>query len=248
MYGIHYKIKRKINYYLFHSLYRLKYPDIKDCDIIRCFNYSKAIIDFFRVNLSHDIVSKSDLLNSSSIVIDVGGELGGFAIKIYEKYTSIIYIFEPHPDCVKILKEKFTDNKIRIFSYGLGSKNQIARLSSREMGSSIYEKSPGYEKSYKFEIEIRDIKEIFSELSLDDVDLIKINIEGGEYELLPRMIETGIINKCKIIRIQFHDWFPDSFAMRKRIVKQLAKTHNIEWSYPMVWESWIRKDIATNKF
>jgi len=84
-------------------------------------------------------------------------------------------------------------------------------------------------------------------LSLESVDLIKINIEGGEYDLVPRMIESGIVNKCKIIRIQFHDWIPGAFAMRKKIVKELSKTHEVEWSFPLVWESWIRKDIAAIK-
>lgn len=39
---------------------------------------------------------------------------------------------------------------------------------------------------------------------IDDIGLMKINIEGGEYELLERMIELGIINKVKDIQIQFH--------------------------------------------
>jgi FkbM family methyltransferase len=246
VYRLHYKMRRIINYFLFHTVYRMIYPEIKNNQYIQALSYSKAILDWSRTGSKQGIVVKSDLLTTNSIVFDVGGEIGNWSIKVYEKYKPNLYIFEPNPVSIKTLKEKFSDKKIRILGYGLGSKNTITSLSDSGMGSSIYESSPAYNGSGKFQIEIRDITEVFSELKLDSVDLIKINIEGGEYDLLPRIIESGIVNKCKIIRVQFHDWIPNSFTMRKNIVGELAKTHNIEWSYPMVWESWIRKDLVND--
>jgi len=136
------------------------------------------------------------------------------------------------------------DKKAKIYPYGVGSKNTTANLSNGGMGSSTYASSPGYAFTKKFAIEIRDIADVVNELSLEAIDLFKVNIEGGEYDLIPHMVKTGIINKCKIIRIQFHDWIPNAFAMRKKIVSDLSKTHDVEWSYPFVWESWIRKGTA----
>lgn len=245
MYRLHYNIRKVINYFLFRTVYRIMYPEIKNNQYIRALSYSKAILDWSRTGARQSIYTQSDLLTTSSIVFDVGGEIGNWSIKVYETYKPTIYIFEPNPESIKALTERFSDKKVRILGYGLGSKNTTTSLSDSGMGSSIYESSPAYNGSGKFQIEIRDIVEVFSELKLDSVDLIKINIEGGEYDLLPRMIESGIVNKCKIIRVQFHDWIPNSFTLRKKIIGELAKTHNIEWSYPMVWESWIRKDIAT---
>jgi FkbM family methyltransferase len=245
LYSIHFLFRKYFNYFLYKIYYRLKYPEmVQYYATFRAQSFSGSSVKFLKVELDKMILSSSEILNSNSIVFDVGGETGIWAMQVYSKYAPCLYIFEPHPRFVEVLKQKFHDKRARIFGYGLGSKNLTTSLSDSGMGSSVYESSPGYDGSGKFRIEIRDIVDVISELKLNSVDLIKINIEGGEYDLLPGMIESGIVNKCKIIRIQFHDWIPDAFAMRKKIVKELSKTHDIEWSYPMVWESWIRKDIA----
>jgi hypothetical protein len=70
---------------------------------------------------------------------------------------------------------------------------------------------------------------------------MKINIEGGEYELLPRMIESGIIDKIKLLQIQFHEISEDSLSQMNKIREKLKSTHNQVFAYPFVWECWINK-------
>ena len=69
---------------------------------------------------------------------------------------------------------------------------------------------------------------------------MKINIEGGEYAVLERMMETGIIGKCGELQIQFHEWYPEARALREKIVKSLSLSHYRTWNYPFVWENWKR--------
>jgi hypothetical protein len=82
------------------------------------------------------------------------------------------------------------------------------------------------------------------EIGIGEIDLMKINIEGGEYKLLDRMIETGLHLRCKRIRVQFHEWMPESHARYQRIRAGLSRSHDLEWYYSFVWESWVRKDVA----
>jgi hypothetical protein len=49
--------------------------------------------------------------------------------------------------------------------------------------------------------------------------------QGGEYSLLPRMIETGLVKKCQHIQIQFHEWVPGFHRARRQIRKQLLTCH-----------------------
>ena len=44
------------------------------------------------------------------------------------------------------------------------------------------------------------------------IDLLKINIEGGEYEVLENLIENDLIKNIDNIQIQFHDFV---FSRRK---------------------------------
>jgi FkbM family methyltransferase len=244
-YKIEYWTRRLVNFFLLHTLYRWINPEVNQHMMVYAQqSYSRASIKFLKKELSEYILSDGPGFNRNSTVMDVGGETGVWAMQIHDKYAPQLKIYEPNPNAVAVLKERFKDKSAEIFPFGLGARNQTCMLSNDGMGSSVFATSRNYDKVDKIEISIRDVREAFEELNLPEVDLIKINIEGGEYELLPRLIETGLINRCKLVRIQFHDWIPGAFAMRRRIVRQLAKTHNVEWSYPMVWESWIRKDFC----
>lgn len=75
--------------------------------------------------------------------------------------------------------------------------------------------------------------------------LCKINIEGYEYALLTYIMAKGLHKNIKNIQVQFHET-DDSFPYENaylRIAKELSKTHELQWRYPFVWESWRRKDL-----
>ncbi len=243
-YKLHYTIRRLINYVLFRTVHRLRHGKevLTHGPLISNLSWSKASIDFVYRQVRDRILTEVDGLTEGRIVMDVGGDTGVWAMELYQRYAPRLYVFEPNPRSVEILRERFKDLNAEIFPFGLGSSNETCRLSDDGMGSSVYDASLNYDAANKFDIQIRDVQEVFEELDVAEVDLIKINIEGGEYDLLPRLIETGMIRRCRIVRVQFHDWFPNAFALRQNIVNELAKTHDVEWSYPLVWESWIRRE------
>ena len=73
------------------------------------------------------------------------------------------------------------------------------------------------------------------------IDLMSINIEGGEYELLDRIIEIGMINNIVNIQVQFHQWYPSykqSDLLRKSLQDRLSITHKLTYCYDFVWEDW----------
>ena len=92
------------------------------------------------------------------------------------------------------------------------------------------------------EIEIIDIKKWFENMNIREVDLVKINIEGGEYELLERMIETGIIKMIDSLQVQFHEISVDSDRRMKKIQQDLEETHFPTYQYKYVWENWKRNN------
>lgn len=76
-----------------------------------------------------------------------------------------------------------------------------------------------------------------------EIALLKMNIEGGEYDLLPYIIQKGLHKNIKNIQVQFHKIDGLLYEVRESgICKQLSKTHELTWKYPYVWENWRRKD------
>jgi hypothetical protein len=88
------------------------------------------------------------------------------------------------------------------------------------------------------DVTIVDVAGAFDELGLDRIDLLKLNIEGGEYDVLDRLHETGRLPRIDQILVQFHEWHPHAHRRRRAIRAALRDTHVEEWDYPWVWERW----------
>lgn len=178
-----------------------------------------------------------DFLNSSSLVFDIGGYEGDFAFKINEKYGCQVYIFEPHPKYFKKCQERFYNHpKIKVYNYGLGAENGIFLLSNDSDGSSFFKKNES-----SLNCEIKKFSEVIELLKIKELHLTKINIEGGEYDLLEHIISNNLIVLSRFYQIQFHNFINNSYLRRKNIIDSFVKTHYLNWCYDFIWESWERK-------
>jgi hypothetical protein len=76
-----------------------------------------------------------------------------------------------------------------------------------------------------------------------EVAVMKINIEGGEYDLLSYIIDKGLHKNIKNIQVQFHKVDGLLWEVRSTsIQRQLMKTHELTYQYPFVWENWKRNE------
>jgi FkbM family methyltransferase len=172
-------------------------------------------------------------LNKDSIVFDIGGFEGTWAQGIYSKYLCHIFVFEPVKEFYDIIKSKLQENcEVQIYNYGLGTKNEMISISVNGMSTSILDKA----ENNKEQVEIKDVLPIIS--TFTSIDLMKINIEGAEYDLLDYIIGEGFQAKLVNIQIQFHNNVNGYENRRQRIRDELTKTHHLTYDYPYTWENW----------
>lgn len=177
-------------------------------------------------------------LTEDSLVIDLGGYKGQWASDIYSRYSCKIWIFEPVNLFAEKIEKRFSKNgNITVFRVGLGAEEKQEKININEDGSSIFTKGEANDA-----MNIVDAIKFFKERSVESVELMKINIEGGEYELLERLISGGFISKVKQVQVQFHDIVPDSFQRMTEIHKSLEKTHEVTFNYEFLWENWVLKN------
>ncbi len=171
-------------------------------------------------------------LNENSVVYDVGGYLGIWAAEIVVRYNPNLVIFEPISEFYESLREKFVGNsKITVHPVGLSDHSSVTNINKCEDATSLYT-----DTGAKEEIRIVDVLEFNREL-----DLMSINCEGSEYPLLLRMLQIGMVEKCKSVQVQFHEFYPNAPALRQEIRSKLEQTHEEMYCFPYVWESWRRK-------
>jgi len=181
-------------------------------------------------------------LDENSVVLDVGGYQGDFAQAMIDQFGCRVFLFEPMPVFSEQCTQRFaSDPRVSVLPYGLGACDEQLFLSTSDDASSFFR---NHDTNGSVTAQIHDVLSVWQKLGLEHVDLIKINIEGGEYPLLRRLIETKLIRQVGNIQVQFHNFVEDAVKQRNELRRQLQPSHNETWCYEFVWENWSRRATA----
>jgi FkbM family methyltransferase len=173
-------------------------------------------------------------LNKDSIVIDLGGALGDWSMPIYNLYKPNIYIFEP-TDLFAKLEARFEGlSKVHLLNFAASNEDAELALGVMDGEASLF-----HEENL-VTVQATDFGAFLDRLSVQNIDLLKMNIEGAEYEILEGIVSRGQLNRFVNIQCQFH--MIDNHEERyKNLIMELEKTHYLTWRFPFVWENWTRK-------
>lgn len=177
-------------------------------------------------------------LHPESLVLDVGGYQGQWASDLYARRPCRILVFEPVTQYAEQIRNRFRHNPdIEVFDVALGGTTRSEIIRILGASSSTHKARKSGEQTMR----VVDVKDWLDQHGIENVDLIKINSEGGEFELLERMIETSLVPRVADIQVQFHKIAEDSTPRMEAIQRELAKTHELTYQYRYVWENWTRK-------
>lgn len=151
-----------------------------------------------------------DHINNNSIILDIGANIGNVTEVLFKKYDSNIYCYEPNISCYNHLHKRFKNNpKIKIYNFAVSDftgktflyfHKKAKNISEFNERSSIKKEKDGLDINKKVEVNCINIKEILEQY--DKIDLIKIDIEGSEYEIMPEIIKNK--NKIKMVLCETH--------------------------------------------
>ncbi|MEZ6040482.1 MAG: FkbM family methyltransferase [Planctomycetaceae bacterium] len=179
-------------------------------------------------------------MTSQSVVLDLGGYRGDWADQIHRQYGSQVHVFEPVKSFASGIRDRFASNTaIHVYDFGLGAKTRDEQICLSADASSIFQGEGDSES-----IRIVDIAEWMHDHAIGHVSLMKVNIEGGEYELLERILDSGLESKFDDIQVQFHRLDEACEERMDRILDRLAGTHEPTFQYRFVWENWRLRDCA----
>ncbi|MDC3178711.1 FkbM family methyltransferase [Pelagibacteraceae bacterium] len=154
------------------------------------------------INLEH--------INNNSIILDIGANIGDVTDVIMKKYNPNIYCYEPNISCYNYMLKRFKKNsKIKIFNVAVSNfsgktflyfHNKSTNISEFNERSSLKKEKDGLDINKKIEVNCINIKEILEKHN--QIDLIKIDIEGSEYEVMPEIIKNK--DKIKMVLCETH--------------------------------------------
>lgn len=175
---------------------------------------------------------------SNSPVVDIGSHTGDFLEKrLILEPEKQYFGYEPILEFYETTLGKFSPFKnVALRNFGLSNKTGVTTF--RQNGDATGVMQP---KGAEVKVQLRDIAN--EEVFFQSLSLVVCNIEGGEYDLVERLVEKSIIQNIEVFLIQTHN--VDEFSKKKmmKMRRQLSKTHFPKFKYDFIWESWIRKDL-----
>lgn len=176
-------------------------------------------------------------LKPDSLVLDCGGYEGNFARLIYERYKCWVVVFEPveafYKQCQSIWKSvQGAGVKVEIYRNGVGAWDREIDLKIHGAMSRAEQLDPA------------DLTERVNIIRLTDwigeqkIDLLKLNIEGMEYEVIADLFNTCKIKQIKNLQVQFHIREPNDEKLHRVMRDELLRTHRLTYEFPFCWENY----------
>lgn len=203
------------------------------------FDFEKNKINnvFLSIFCHHYVPQKEDVI--IDIGAGIGRELNFFERKI--KNNGKIFCIEASPRSFKkleLLKQKNIFNNCYTFNLAISDKNEEIWMEEEEnyLINKINKEAKG------IKIQAKTLDKFVSDNNIPRVDLLKVNIEGAEYEMVDGMKDSvGII---KNIAVSCHDFLIDGKEdkIRKKVESFLIK-NDFEFFYRntgnKILDSWI---------
>jgi FkbM family methyltransferase len=139
------------------------------------------------------------LASKDRIFVDVGANLGYYTVRLAQFFKTV-YAFEPEPNNFSKLKKSIELNNITnvsLFNFALGSKNEELDFYAGGTGSTFLK---GYLNVPPIKVRVAKGDDI-----LPSADIIKIDVEGFEYEVIKGLAKT-IHNFNPYLLIEHHDF------------------------------------------
>jgi len=177
------------------------------------------------------------------IGIDCGANVGNITEKFLSECDTV-HAFEPNPHAFKKLKERFLFNpKVFCHENAVLAKEGVVELYFHEnsdkdevrwsTGSSLLNFKSNVLKDKYVEVQAIDICSFISDLN-SEIEILKIDVEGVEYEIIHKLIDTGLVDIIKKIHVELHaKKIPELEAKEKELKERIEsldlKNINTNW-------------------
>jgi FkbM family methyltransferase len=183
-------------------------------------------------------------LDETSVVVDAGGFEGQWASDLYARYRCRIYVVEPVAAFADGIQRRFDRNPdISVHAVALGGRTGETEIVVHGTGSSIFGEARHWGAAAPRErVRVVRVADFLAEHGIERLDLLKLNIEGAEYDLLDDLIGSGVVQRVANLQVQFHEFVVDAPQRMRAIHEALRRTHKPTYQAEWVWENWTLRE------
>ncbi len=183
----------------------------------------KDLITLGNKNASWTIANQLIMPNSIVYSLGVGTDLS-FDLKLIEKFNVTVHAFDPTPKSISWLNEQLLPDKFHFYPYGIadfcGEIEFTLPSNSNHVSGSIENHLGSTGKT--IQVPVKDLITIMGELNHNHIDILKMDIEGAEYDVIDHIINNKI--EVKQLLVEFHHRFPKiGIQKSKKAIRDLKQ-------------------------
>lgn len=218
--GIKQLVKRYLNIFIGRDI--LLYPKIN-------LNHRYLGTNYGGFAVAIDFLSNKKNLICYSLGI---GEDISFDLAMINNFSSNVFAFDPTPKSIQWLSKQKLPNEFKVYNYGISSfdgKSEFYLPTNPDYvsGSVMNHKSVN-EKEY-IEIQCRRLKTIMEKLGHNKIDVLKMDIEGSEFDVIKDVIQSRVDFDQLCVEVH-HRFFTDGINKLKSMIAEL-NTNGYELFY-----------------
>lgn len=198
---------------------------------LECYYLSKQETEFIfkEIYVEQEYLRHGISINPGDRIFDVGANIGLFSLYVTQLQRDLsVYAFEPIPEIFEVLQQNINSHRlgnVQLFNYGLSSENNPHKVFCFYPNLAANSTSRPQEKSQQKQImatklspaqtdylyqsrsvicQLRTLSSVIQAENIPVINLLKIDVEGEEYEVL-KGIENQDWSKIQQIVMEIHD-------------------------------------------
>jgi FkbM family methyltransferase len=193
------------------------------CILLRAYLRPRHRLDLVKLGSAYGgWIVPTTLLKGSSVCYCVGvGEDITFDLALIERFGCQVFSFDPTPRAIQHVQSiASTIDNFRFYPVGLWSSEQRMKFFTPKNPLHVSHSIVNLQKTAEyFEADCKRLSTIMRELGHVGLDLLKLDIEGAEYEVLSSLMEDNI--QVNVLCVEFDQPAPLSSIIG--MVKQLQQ-------------------------
>jgi FkbM family methyltransferase len=171
-----------------------------------------------------------EFLDQNSIVYSFGiGENVSFDKAVIEKHDCHVFGFDPTPKSINWIKGQKLHEKFHFSEFGISNKSGLVDFylpnnPEYVSGSSITQKNVDVRN--KVSVGMKSLADIMNELGHKHIDVLKMDIEGSEYDVIENILNAKI--SITQILVEFHDRFVENGNLKSKQTVEALKSNGYE--------------------
>jgi FkbM family methyltransferase len=153
-----------------------------------------------------------DSLNENSVVYSLGvGQDVSFDLSVINRYQNKVYAYDPTPKSVEWVSDNIREPRFIFQPIAAGPSDGVLDLfepnndSADQVSASIFHSGEG---NRSFSVPCQSVETMLNSNGHASCDVLKMDIEGAEYAIIPQLCKNGTIHQVKQLLVEFHHFLP----------------------------------------